>query len=740
MEPTEILNFLQEHSDWLSRATFWRNIGQMLLFGILRMLYRVAVFAEELIDAVLLARTFLEQDAITQIFDGMLVFSVSLTTLTLITIAVRKLINPKIDLKGSIIRGCFTVALIASTPGLIVRGLDVSINAFEHTSVLGSEEHTSISLAIIRENVADMHFVANHALGFAILDETTSMKNTLNEETIWHVDFTEVLTPSDISSGSAMHALRYTTTLDESGELGIQRIRNGWLDVFDEGYFRWTANWGVLYTTMPIITLFLFCTAFILLATLLDLIFMKIIVPILAPTDVETGQKMKHIAKDTGAALLSIALIGVSLSVFRILLGLIFELDINFIARLIYLSVAFTTCMKGSSAFGKYLGVDIGMGNGFKSMLKLGAAGLAATKLSTGGAKLIKGGVVNGVNGAKKIGDGLDKVSDVANNVASATTSKAGQLGAEFVGLGAKDFMRTKASNLKEKLTEELAPDNPFMQAKSTFDEAIANPFKDGQMKGDANAINAKAKLRNQQADKKKQETMDARAKKVKQYDPTAPLPKFGENRERHENNASKNNDKANDKPIDIFNGSEIPLSNNHAISNVNPKEKATLKGLPDEFTLPEFGKTPNVGATMKQNAPEQPADLSSANDFMTLKSGNQATSKVDLPLKKTTATPPLNGLKPNAPKYQSDSSLAQNATLNTLSQATNTPRVNANPTTTNTPKVNVNTPLTNTPRVNATATFTNTPKVTTNAGKPSANIPKQITTNNMKGVNNDEE
>jgi len=323
MESIEILNFLQEHSDWLSRATFWRNIGQMFLFGILRGMYRIAVFAEELIDAVLLARTFMENEAITQIFTGMLAFSVSLTTLTLITIAVRKLINPKIDLKGPIIRGCFTVALIASVPGLITRGLDVSINAFEHTRVLGSEETTSISMAIIRENVADMHFVANHARGFNILHETTSMKNTLNEETIWHVDFSEVLTPSDINSGSAMHALRYTTTLNENGELGISRIRNGWFDLFDEGYFRWTANWGVLYTTMPIITLFLFCTAFTLLATLLDLIFMKIIVPILAPTDVETGQKMKHIAKDIGAALLSIALIGVSLSIFRILLGLI---------------------------------------------------------------------------------------------------------------------------------------------------------------------------------------------------------------------------------------------------------------------------------------------------------------------------------------------------------------------------------------------------------------------------------
>jgi len=221
MDSGEVLRFLQEHSEWLSHATFWRSIGQMILFGLLRLMYRISVFAEGLIDSVLLARELLEHEAVRGIFDGMLIFSASLTTLTLMVIAVRKLLNPKVDLKAPIVRGLFMVALIASVPGLLIRGLEISVDTFEHTRILGTEENTSISMAIIRENVADMYFIAGHSQGFDVLHESTSVKNSLTDDSIWHVDFSEVITPSDISRGDALYPLRYTTSLDSGGDLGV---------------------------------------------------------------------------------------------------------------------------------------------------------------------------------------------------------------------------------------------------------------------------------------------------------------------------------------------------------------------------------------------------------------------------------------------------------------------------------------------------------------------------------------
>ena len=727
MESADILRFLQEHSDWLSHATFWSNIGQMILFGLLRLFYRVATFAEGLIDAVLLARGFLEHETITRIFEGMLIFSVSLTTLMLMIIAVRKLLNPKVDLKVPLVRGVLTVALIASVPGLLVRGIEVSVNTFEHTRVLGTEEHTSISMAIIRENVADMHFIANHTRGFDILHDVNSTKNNLNEESIWHVDFTEVITPDDIDSGSAMHALRYTTTLDSEGELGVSRIRNRWLDVFDEGYFRWTADWGVLYTTMPLITVFMFCIAFMLLTTLLDLIFLKILVPILAPTDLETGQKMKHIAKDVGGALLSIALIGVSLSIFRILLGFIFGLDINFVARLIYLSAAVTVCMKGSAAFGKYLGVDVGMGSGLKSMLKLTAAGMLATKAAVGGGKLAQKGIRNGI---PKAVDGVQKISEGTKNVVGSASESIGQMGAEFAGMGAKDFMKVKAMNAKESLKDGLADANPIKKVKSSFDENIGDKFKEGQALGDVKTFEGLTKLRNQEETDKRMDAARARAKKVKKFNKNEPsdLAKFGESRD------SYGSYKTSDAPIDIFKGRDIPLSNGDSIvGDVNfSNNSANSNNSTDtdtEYTLPQFdlnnsqnnseNNLQNATSHSRSNPFDQVKGVAGLNDLKPSKSEKQEIQKMEHSIQKHPKSPSPkttsisnnnNDFKatkempiPNPPNVEETRAKVYDSNVDIPShQVANTPRI------TSTNKV---------PK-SANASLKNTPKQTVSNGK----------------------
>jgi len=673
MSSAEILYFLQQHADWLSHATFWRNIGHMLLFMILRLLYRVATLAEGLIDAVLLARGFLENETIMGIFNGMLIFSASLTTLTLIIIAVRKLINPKINLKAPIIRGLFTVALIGMMPGLLVRGLEVSVNVFEHTRVLGTEEHTSISMAIIRENVADMYFIANHERGFDILNDPNSMKNNLTEESIWHVDFTEVITPDDIRSGSALYPLRYVTSIDPYGELGVSRIRNRWVDLFDDGYFRWTANWGVLYTTMPLIALYMFCTAFMLLTTLLDLIFLKILVPILAPTDVETGQKMKHIAKDAGASMLSIALIGVSLSVFRILLGMIFELDINFLARLVYLSVAVTVCMKGSSAFGKYLGVDIGMGSGMKSMLKLGATGMLVAKATTGIGKVAHKGAKGIQNGVPKAIDGVKKVGDFTKNAVGSASESIGQAGAEFAGMGAKDFMKVKSMNAKESLQEGLSELNPLPKMKSSFDENIGDKFKEGRSSGDVKAVEGLSKLKDKEATTKRKDAVKAKAKKVKQHDPNKPLPTLGEKREPRESYGGYQPHK---KPIDIFEHDDLFVTNQID----SPSDSDT------KFTLPQFGLNSAFKDKPTPTNPNPFNNVKGVSGLNDLKSEKQMT----LDTGQNKKTPP--SAKPKA----TQNSTSRKSPNKQAKPVANAPRVTSTKTLDNVPKVTSSKPINN--------------------------------------------
>jgi len=715
MNSAEVLDFLQRHSDWLSHATFWRSIGHMILFWLLTVLYRIATFAEGLIDAVLLARGFLENERIAGIFEGMLIFSVSLTTLTLMIIAVRKLINPKVDLKAPVIRGLFTVALIGSMPGLLIRGLEVSVNAFEYTRVLGTEENTSISMAIIRENVADMHFIANHDRGFDILNESTSIKNTLNEDTIWHVDFSEVITPSDIggNSSNTLYPLRYRVRMTSDGEIGVRRIRNGWFDLFDEGYFRWTANWGILYTTMPLIAIYMFCTAFMLLTTLLDLIFLKILVPILAPTDVETGQKMKHIAKDAGAAMLSIALIGVSLSVFRILLGLIFELDINFLARLVYLSVAVTVCMKGSSAFGKYLGVDIGMGSGMKSMLKLGAAGMLAAKATVGAGKLAHKGAKVVQNGVPKAIDGVKKVGDGAKNAVGTASESIGQMGAEFAGMGAKDFMKVKALNTKESLQDGLAELNPVPKIKSSFDENIGSKFKDGQASGDAKAIEGLSKLRNKEATTKRNDAMKAKAEKVKQHDPNAPLPSLGEKREARE---SQGGYQPNNKPINIFERDDISLSNGDQVSAPNLEMADTSNDSDSKYTLPQFGLNP---------LKDKPKHTSS-NPFDKVQ-GVSGLNNIK-PEKQTTPNKRQNKVASSPAKPVG---MANNLNTKNTASTQSTPKIQATPMKVPTQNIGESSkPVMNAPRITSTQAPANIPKVT--SGTP-------INTINTSGDDHDE-
>jgi len=504
MSEYQIIEFLQNHRDWLSHATFWQNIAQMTLFGILRVLYQVAIFAENVVDTVFLASDFFNNEAITMIFNGMLVFTVSLTALTLIIIAVRRMVNKKIEMKGPLIRAVIYVMLIGTFPSILRHGLDVAIDFYGDASVIGNDNHTRITTAIIRENVADMHYLSYH--GFHQLDSPLASKNNLTDETFFLVDFTEVITPDDIDRNSQLQPLLYTLDFDSEFNIGVTRINNSWMAIFDEGYFRWTANWGNLFVTLPTITIFMLCVAFILLATILDLIFLKFLVPILAPTDLETGQKMKHIAKDISASLISIVMTGFSLSIFRILMGLIFSFDLNPLGRLIFITVAITTCASGSKAVGKYLGVETGMSGGLKSLMKLGATGFVvargSTALSKGVTRVAKGSYV----AAKASGN-------IANKVTGLALEKTGQTIGEIGDLGVKDFMKSKMHST----TNGIVNAGRFAgnKIKSGVNQ-VGGKYQDGVNEGIIKVSRYKGKQRKTQADKDVNERLVTNAETVK--------------------------------------------------------------------------------------------------------------------------------------------------------------------------------------------------------------------------------
>lgn len=431
----QALEFLLRYSDWIKDAGFFSSIWHMFIMWVIKISYHIALYTEKVIDQIFKITGFLDEGMIGTVYTSMRILAASVLTVTLLYIVYKYMFSDRVDLKGSLLRGIIFLNLIIYLPGLMNSAMNVTKATFDASKDLHGTG-SSLSYNIVQSNMADLTYLSRN--GFELLDSSNTNDRTMNlsENAFKNADLTEMILPGDIgdlkktaSNEENTEALGYQIKVADDGSLYADKIKNGWFSTFDNGKFRFSADTATILISLWTMTFVYLCSGFTIGAAILELVFARILFPVLAAMDIETGQKVKRIFEDMGNTFVTIMLTGFSISLFSIYFTYLATLNLNIVAYAILCLVGVSMAMTGPRTFGKYLGVDTSARSGFKSIVGgyygakaamgigksavgLGEAALHApeTMRATGGK--IKNGVSNKLDSDKKMMNNIGKAKD----------------------------------------------------------------------------------------------------------------------------------------------------------------------------------------------------------------------------------------------------------------------------------------------------------------------------------------
>ncbi|EPM7480153.1 pLS20_p028 family conjugation system transmembrane protein [Enterococcus faecium] len=383
--------FLQKFSEWIQDANLFSYIFKWISSNWIKGLYKLASGVEDILDQVFKVFSFLDNGTIGKIYTSMRVVSLTVLIIMIIVIAYKYILNERVDLKAGLFRAVLFVCLGVQLPGVITSSAEFAQKVYGETKNLDTTEKSTLSYSIVKENLADLQYASKN--GFSRLNsETGTPKNNLSEQAFKMTDLTEVIT-SDKLSRMAENAqnkdevsyLEYKTKTDEDGKITAEKIESGMFDFYKEGKFRFTYKTGTITLSLLTVSFAFVCSAFIIATSLIELLFAKLMFPVLSVSDIETGQRTKKILLDIGNSLLAIMLTGFSLSIFKLYFSFIGNLDVDFLPYLVLCIVGVRITIDGPNFFGKFLGLDIGLRSGWQAMVGTAVAAKAATSAVKGG-------------------------------------------------------------------------------------------------------------------------------------------------------------------------------------------------------------------------------------------------------------------------------------------------------------------------------------------------------------------
>lgn len=291
--------FLQKFSEWIQDANLFSYIFKWISSNWIKGLYKLASGVEDILDQVFKVFSFLDNGTIGKIYTSMRVVSLTVLIIMIIVIAYKYILNERVDLKAGLFRAVLFVCLGVQLPGVITSSAEFAQKVYGETKNLDTTEKSTLSYSIVKENLADLQYASKN--GFSRLNsETGTPKNNLSEQAFKMTDLTEVIT-SDKLSRMAENAqnkdevsyLEYKTKTDEDGKITAEKIESGMFDFYKEGKFHFTYKTGTITLSLLTVSFAFVCSAFIIVTSLIELLFAKLMFPVLSVSDIETGQRTK---------------------------------------------------------------------------------------------------------------------------------------------------------------------------------------------------------------------------------------------------------------------------------------------------------------------------------------------------------------------------------------------------------------------------------------------------------------
>ena len=246
----------------------------------------------------------------------------------------------------------------------------------------------------------------------------------------------------------------------------------GHFDITSEYYYRYSVNWILLILVMVSIAATLIFSIFRLIRIIYEALAHQVLLPFIAVTDLESGQRTKQALKSFITILASILLVLLFLGIYFLL---IYNLGEKYsqgkINTVIYIIMLFAFCMAtidGTKLVERILGVDIGIKSGYHTFMTLMAGTMMGSRVAMTGASGIFG-------GAKWIGKKIiNKRRANQNNQNSGNSQSLNRNGGDFTNRNKE----VAANNINKNTSMNNSKSTPNISNSQTQNKTIGDKDK----------------------------------------------------------------------------------------------------------------------------------------------------------------------------------------------------------------------------------------------------------------------
>ncbi|MDQ0149623.1 pLS20_p028 family conjugation system transmembrane protein [Eubacterium multiforme] len=269
-------------------------------------------------------------------------------------------------------------------------------------------EQQSSAKGIVKDNVSDLYYLdrADFKIG--------NKKNDIPVKDIMNIDINEQLDASKINNKDFKDVFKQKLSRDEKGNEKLVDLDKGFFGMFEEGYYRYNANFLIIIFSLAITGITLLCIALKVAGIIFELGFKKIFATLLAMADISDGRKLKAIIMDIVSSFAVLMVTSVLLKMYVVFVAFLGnKLESYSILNLVVLAGVSWKVIDAPDIVERILGIDAGVKSNWASVLAGYEGVKGAGRALMGAGRLAKKGFANGKNAFRSLSD---KGKDSSNN------------------------------------------------------------------------------------------------------------------------------------------------------------------------------------------------------------------------------------------------------------------------------------------------------------------------------------
>lgn len=505
---------LEKYQEWLQADSVFGYIVRVFVDLLIKGLYWLSSTMEKAVDTVLSLTSFYkDSNEVNTAYQAMLLLGIGFLTIFVIFLGYKFWLGKNIEIRSVFLNTLIIGASIVLLPTVFDFGLNLAKDFNQDTKSLGQQSgvvSNSLSFNIVKDNIVDLLYADQQDFP----DMNQLKKNQMTQEQ-WdkgQIDLLENAEPEgffdslfgDKEKLKHKDVFKNQLTVGTDGKLKAVELNKKSFPFWDTWYFRYGIKSFTIISSLLVLSIAYGLSAMKLVRVSIELVVQKLIFPIVAFSDLETGQRLKGMWQDVAQSFLTIAMIGLNLRVFVIFQTWLGTKNLNPILFFFVTLIAALVAVDGADTFKKHFGTDVGLKDEWRSFLGM-YAGAKAVGAVGGLAKDAVGSVASVAGKAGTVmKPHIDNIksgktlNDMKSGVQSASEFVGQQVGymeegnfmnhtAEVAKEGAKQFASQTASNIAK----------PFTTTASTVKD-LANTAKEGYQTGNSQAIYDTIQQRNE--------------------------------------------------------------------------------------------------------------------------------------------------------------------------------------------------------------------------------------------------